>query len=120
MTPFLVLLFALSVTCDTAGQLCFKIAGQESGHSDSLLSHLRHTLGKTTLWAGLLIYAVQVVVWLMILERAPLSVAFPVASLSYCSVTVVSSVVLGEKVKARRWIGITLITAGVIVVGIGA
>jgi hypothetical protein len=51
---------------------------------------------------------------------APLSLAFPLASLSYCGVLLASRFVLGEAVSRRRWLGVGLITAGVAIVCAGA
>lgn len=124
MTPFLWLLFGLSLACDVGGQLCFKhgvdgIADDTVGGGRWLAAYGVAVLRAPWLWAGIAVYALELVVWLAILERAPLSLAFPIASLNYCGVTVASRFLLNERVGKRRWAGAALITLGVVIVGFG-
>ena len=112
MTPFLVILFALTVVLDVAGQTAFKIG---------LLSPSDAPLWKRVATspmaiAGFCAYAVELVLWLAVLSRAPLSVAFPLAALSYCGVLVTSRLILHERVSPRRWLGASIVTLGVALV----
>jgi len=127
MSPLLWMLFALSLVCDVAGQLCFKqgadhLAGHAAGRTwwRRLAGYLAAIAGAPWLWAGVAVYVVELIVWLAILERAPLSLAFPIASLNYCGVIVASRFLLHEPVSRRRWAGAALITLGVAIVGLGA
>jgi len=121
MTPLLILLFGLSVICDVGGQLCFKHGVNHGGDEDlPLLRFWLSSLKNPWLLSGIAIYCVEIVTWLQILERAPLSVAFPIASLNYCGILLASRFILKETVTARRWAGAVLITLGVIIVGAGA
>ena len=121
MTPLLVLLFALSVACDVGGQLCFKHGVNQGDHEGKpMLTFWLHSLKNPWLLAGVVIYVIEVVTWLQILERAPLSLAFPIASLNYCGILLASRFILGETVTTRRWLGALMITLGVIIIGAGA
>lgn len=128
MTPFLWSLFGLSLGCDVGGQLCFKLGASRMGARPAgrgsirrrFAAHVRAILQVPWLWAGVAIYVLELAVWLAILERAPLSLAFPIASLNYCGVLLASRFLLNEQVGRRRWAGAALITLGVIIVGIGA
>jgi drug/metabolite transporter (DMT)-like permease len=65
---------------------------------------------------GLLIYGAGVFFWLVALSRAPLSYAYPFASLSYVLVTMAAFFLLREKIGLLRLVGVMLICSGVIVV----
>lgn len=54
--------------------------------------------------------------WMYILKHFPLSVAYPLASLSYVIAMVFSVVFLHESVAWNRWFGVALIMAGCIFV----
>ena len=51
--------------------------------------------------------------WLSALSRAPLSWAYPILSLGYLLVLVLSKVVLHEQVSPARWIGTAVIVFGI-------
>ena len=53
------------------------------------------------------------VLWFYIVRHFPLSVAYPLISISYVFGMVAAVVVFGESVPASRWIGVGLIAAGV-------
>ncbi len=65
---------------------------------------------------GVLVYALEFVVWFGALSVAPLSLAFPFAALSYCGVIVASRLILHERVSARRWVATMVVAAGVAMV----
>jgi len=106
-------LLLVTVACDVAGQVCFKLgvggAGAERG---SFLS----TLASPWVVAGVLIYVVEFTVWFAALTLTPLSVAFPFMALSYCGVVIASRYVLRERVSAQRWLATFAIAGGVVLV----
>ena len=123
MTLLLAFLIALSVIFDVSGQICFKRG------VDSLPKHegrnyvwllWRSATVAPWLWLGIVIYSAELVIWLNILARAPLSLAFPLGSLNFCGVVLASRLLLGERVPGRRWLGAGLITIGVAIVGASA
>ncbi|MBI3454060.1 MAG: transporter [Rhodospirillales bacterium] len=120
MTPFLVFLLAVSVISDVIGHICFK-RGVDRLPSATGEFHFwtftRHAFVSLWLWAGVAIAMLELAVWVAILARAPLSLAFPLVSLNYCGVVLAGRFVLNEDVPAYRWAGAVLITIGVIIVG---
>ncbi|HZK79281.1 MAG TPA: hypothetical protein VFC35_10255 [Gemmatimonadaceae bacterium] len=94
---------------DAARELCFKLAARIG----------TPTTAAFVAWvaAGILIWAIEIVMYSIVLARLPLNVAFPVMSLTYAASLLVGRFVLGEVVDGRRWFGTGLITAGVILVG---
>ena len=54
--------------------------------------------------------------WLALLSRAELSLILPMTATTYILNGLAAGPVLGEKVSRKRWLGIWIITAGVVLV----
>jgi drug/metabolite transporter (DMT)-like permease len=107
---------AFTVLLDVAGQLCFKL-GLEGPQAARSRKPVWLKVATTPLiWAGVLAYAVDLAAWLFVLSRLPLSVAFPLASISYCAIALAGRFILNEPVSRQRWIGTILIALGVAIV----
>jgi drug/metabolite transporter (DMT)-like permease len=65
------------------------------------------------LWGGMVSYAVSIGLWLAVLSRVQVSVAYPMLSIGYILAAIMSVVFLGEAVGLTRILGIGLICAGV-------
>ena len=72
------------------------------------------------IFAGLMIYAFSAITWIIILSRVDLSFAYPMISLSYVIVVVLSAILLHERVPLITIPGLVLICAGVSLIGIGS
>lgn len=70
--------------------------------------------------AGLSLYVVGTVTWLIVLSRVKLSIAYPMMSLSYVMVTLLSALVLKEKIRWKYAVlGLAFIGIGVSFIGLG-
>ena len=67
--------------------------------------------------AGVAILAFWMLSDLTLLSRADLSYVLPVTATSYILIALVGHFVLGERVAATGWIGVGMITMGVMLVG---
>lgn len=105
------------VTFVTIGQTCFRIGarGGEAAGDDGFLS----VIGRPIVWLGVLAFIAHFCVWMLVLNRIDLGVAYPLMSIDYIAVTLVSSLFLGETVRRRRWIGVGCIVLGVVLIGGG-
>lgn len=56
--------------------------------------------------------------WLALLSRADLSLVLPMTALTYIFNGLAAGPVLGEKVSRQRWIGLMVITVGVVLVSL--
>ena len=123
MTPTIIALFVLTIALDVIGQICFKLGlmrlPAKQAH-DHLGVFWKRVFSSPLLWGGIASYALELGVWLAVLANAPLSLVFPLASLSYCGVVLASRFVLKETVSPRRWAGALLIAFGVALVYMGA
>ena len=68
---------------------------------------------------GLLLYAVSAVLWIFVLNQVRLSFAYPMISLSYVLVVLLSALILGERVPTVTIGGLILICLGVSLIGVG-
>ncbi len=66
--------------------------------------------------AGVVVFAVEALVYTEALKLLDVSVAFTILSLGLIAVTVLSRFVLRERVTKTRWIGVGLIFIGVALV----
>jgi drug/metabolite transporter (DMT)-like permease len=113
MHPLLMIL--ISVSLGVCGQLSFKYAMMRVGSVDftHLVTAIPKIAGNPFVWLGLCCYGISTVVWLMILSRVNLSFAYPLISVGYILVVVLSYLIFREPVTWIRVGGTLVIMAGV-------
>lgn len=67
-------------------------------------------------WAWALCFALATGLWLIALAQIQVSYAFPLLSLGYPIVALLSVMFLGERINAPRWLAILVITIGVAII----
>lgn len=55
--------------------------------------------------------------WLLVLQRIPVGVAYPMLSLNFVWVTLAARFIWHERVTARHAVGVALIIAGIVLLG---
>lgn len=80
-------------------QVCLKLAARAGG-------------GRSWRLWGLLLFGLEALVYTWSLRYLDVSVAFPLGSLSFAFVALLSRRLLGEPVDRARWTGVLLIIAG--------
>ena len=63
---------------------------------------------------GLGFYAVSAVLWVIMLSKLDLSLAYPALSIGYVLVLLISALFLGEQVSLARFGGVLLIMVGIV------
>jgi multidrug transporter EmrE-like cation transporter len=72
------------------------------------------------LLGGVVVYGLSTVVYIMVLGKLNLSVAYPVViGLTVFSATIAGALFLGEKVTSVQWLGIGLMLSGISAVASG-
>lgn len=71
------------------------------------------------MWLGLGLMALSFFVLLMLLSWEKVSFVVPVTALSYVLGAFGGKFILGERIEARRWIGVVLVCVGVLLVCVG-
>lgn len=105
-------LLALSIVCSSASQIFQKLA------STDLKSHSGATLFlvfNSNIMLSILFLGAGLILWLLVISKMELSVAYPIVSMSYILVMLSAKVFFHEIIPVRRWIGALLIVAGTIV-----
>ena len=114
MTGYLLLLLASLLTC--ASQLCQKQAAERW----QALTPREGRLASTARWLGVavLLLGLGMVIWLGVLQRLPVSLAYPMLSLNFVLITLAARFIFGEAVSSRHWGGVAAISAGIIFMGL--
>lgn len=114
-------LILASVAVGVFGQLFFKAGvaklGPIGGAALTQLPQLIASVATNPLIIlGLACYGLGAVMWIVVLSRVDLSLAYPMLGLGYVFVLLISWLVFGEAVSAWRWVGTLMIVAGVVLV----
>lgn len=110
MTPIAigVLLVVISTVVEGFGQICLKKSSMD--------------LQRRALWIGLgvAVLIVEVLLYSGALRFLAVSTAFPITSLSFVMVALLSRWLLGEEVAGGRWLGVGLILIGTSLIVVSA
>ncbi|MFQ5620237.1 MAG: EamA family transporter [Candidatus Nanoarchaeia archaeon] len=88
--------------------------------SDRLKLTIRDIIKNYHLIIGVIFYAVSVFMFVPALKGGDISVLYPLISLNYIWVALLSSRYLGERMNRQKWLAIVLIILGVTLIGIGS
>ena len=69
---------------------------------------------------GLFLYGLSSIFFLIALKNGELSVLYPLTSLSYIWISLLSIKMLHEKMNLYKWLGIAAILVGVSMIGLGS
>ncbi|RAK58427.1 permease [Phenylobacterium hankyongense] len=114
LAPLALGLLAFCVAAETVQQISFKLGADRAGRSAGFV---RGVALEPLIWAGAALWVVESVAWVLVLQRAPLSLAYPVMTLTYACVPLAGLVMLRESMSARQKLGAALIFAGVVCIG---
>lgn len=105
------LLLLGSMALAVFGQLLLK-QGVSSSSLSPTLSAIMRTLLLPKVFLGLAAYGVSAIVWLFVLQKFPLSVAYPAVSLTYVAIVILSFLLLQEPLTFLKMVGVSLIIVG--------
>lgn len=115
-----VALICLSVLTSVAGQTTIKLGvsrpeGASLSPADpvALIAMILHS---PLVMAGLILYGVGALSWIIVLSRLDLSLAYPFVALNFVLIAIVSRLVLSESIPSLRWVGIAVICIGILLV----
>jgi multidrug transporter EmrE-like cation transporter len=118
-----IVLVVISVGFAVCGQLTLKSAMDHIGRiGGAQIAEPLETIGRAAreprLWAGLVLFGISSLFWLVVLSRVPLSVAYPFVGISYIFVVGFARFVLHESVPAARWVGVAVVALGIAIIGL--
>ena len=113
-----IVVLATAIALDTLSQLLWKLAASRLPTTltpDALL----HSIARDPLPLLVIgVFLLQLVNWLVVLERVDLSYAQPLTALSYVSVCLLSAWLFGERLDVHKGLGVLLVLVGVVLVSI--
>lgn len=115
LTPAAAGLLAFCILAETLQQVSFKVG---VARTDRRPQWLLAVLTEPLVWAGVGLWVVESIAWVLVLQRLPLSVAYPLMTATYATVPLAGFLVLGERMSWRRIGGAVLIFVGVALVGL--
>lgn len=99
------------------GKAMKRVGSLTSARILDLVPVASRVLGSGYIWLGIACLLAFFIIHMLLLTWADYSYVQPATSLSYLSITMLSSLVLGEAISPLRWLGVIVICLGVFVVG---
>lgn len=80
---------------------------------------LMQIIANAPLMMGYVLYGINMLMLTMALKNAPLSLLYPIISLTYVWVTMLSVMIFKESVNSYKILGLVIVISGVAVLGFG-
>jgi len=111
-------LLLVSVLTSVGGQFCLKAGAMKLGRAsvENTVSHIISIITIPELLAGLTLYGLGALSYILLLTRVSLSIAAPAISLVYVFSALIGSFLFKEPLPISRLIGLALIMLGIILV----
>jgi multidrug transporter EmrE-like cation transporter len=110
----------VSILFGVSGQLLLKVGmlrvNQDGG---TLVSEYAHALAQPTVWLGLICFGVSMLIWLYVLARMEISVAFPFLGLNYVLIMIGARILFGEAIGLSKIGGTACIVFGILLIARG-
>ena len=124
MTRSVLLLIFVSVVMSSLAQIALKAGLKQPGVGEALaeasaLAAAQAVASSPMVWVGLGIYGASTVVWLLVLARVDVSLAYPFVGLGFVLTMLLGWWVHGDVLTPSRIGGTLLIVIGVIILGRG-
>lgn len=113
------LLAVFSTFITAAAQILIKIGSGRIGAHATLFDTLIGLVTVPPLFAGYALYGIVTVIMILALRHGELSVIWPIISLSFVWVAILSVIVFHESMNFAKVGGIAVIITGVAIMGIG-
>jgi len=124
MRIFDLLAIFVSVALAVVGQLLLKIGmlrvGRFSLDISTIIQQYTRILLNPFVIAGIIGFALSMLVWLYVLSRLELSIAYPFVALNYVLILFASHFLLKETITPLKIMGVAVIVIGVYLISRGA
>lgn len=115
MNPALFAIVLASVSFNAAAQVALRKAMLQVGAppAPDMIATIFQLVYNAYLWLGLTCFAGSVLLWLLVLAKVPVSIAYPMSSIGYILATILAVVLLDESVSIAKMSGLAFICLGV-------
>jgi uncharacterized membrane protein len=111
-------LMLIVTTVGAIGQLLLKTGMSGIEGKPSLVGIVRIMLTEPRVLFGLILFALNTILYLRVLQQYPLSLVYPMIAFSYVVVSLLSWMLLGERIPLLRVLGLLTIVAGVLLMAL--
>jgi drug/metabolite transporter (DMT)-like permease len=112
------ILLGISIITTVLSQLLFKKGMLLVGNVDFSIRNIFFLIKQISinpfLIAGIFLYGISFILWLLVLSKLKLSVVYPITSLNFILVVAMSYFIFSEKLAMPQYGGIALIIIGII------
>lgn len=113
-------LVLMSVFLGSIGQIMMKSGSDRVGQlaltPTSLIPDIIRVLRVPEFWMALLLFGVSSLIWVKVLSKSELTHAYPLGSMSYIFVFLLSSLLLHETLTLQKVLGATVILLGIFII----
>lgn len=102
----------ISIALNVAGQTILKTGVNKLGTLSMSGESFMKALSTPEVWGGLLFYGISSAFWILALSHKDLSYAYPMLSMGYILIILISWFLLGEQITPIRILGVMFISFG--------
>lgn len=107
--------FMLAAALESVGQISFKKGAQIHSDVKGMRYYLMLLKNKWVI-TGIVMYAMEMIIWIFLLSYIPLSIAFPLSGLQQLIIILFSVFFLKEKINNMEWLGAGFIALGISII----
>lgn len=119
LVPPMIRLVLMSVLLGSVGQIMMKTGSDRVGQltltPSTLVPELLRILRIPEFWMAMLLFGVSSLIWVKVLAKNELTQAYPLGSMSYVFVVLLSALLLNEAITANKLVGAAVIMAGIVI-----
>jgi multidrug transporter EmrE-like cation transporter len=116
-----IILLIITIFFTSLGQVLIKYGTLDSPNMiETLGDKLIYYFTNVYILFGLFVYIISAVLWIFVLSKLPLSIAYPMVSLGYVVVFIFSIFLFNEAINIYKVMGLLFIIMGVIILSQGA
>lgn len=118
MNILTLLLVVSGVLLSSIAQLFLKAGTKSLGtlfHQTEGLNSVLRIATQPYIMSGIALYILSMGVWIVVLSKLPVSVAYPLLSIGYVVTAIFGYFLFGESISIAKIVGITVIIIGVVI-----
>ena len=107
----------ISIALSVVGQLLIKHGTNKTGElhlTNNIIGTVKKIAMNKFVVLSFFCYGLSAAVWLVVLNKLDLSLAYPLASSAYVFIAIFSRAFFDEKISKLRWLSIAVILLGII------
>ncbi len=110
-----ILLIAIAELLDLGGQILYK-KSLNTIKAENYIHFLKSALSSSRIWAGFVIIAASMVIWLTALAQTELNIFYSLDSMQYLLILGASRLLLGEKITLQKAAATLFVVIGIVMV----